>query len=121
MPIQNPLDIWPALMKHGLRRVYTRTLGKMIRDPAVDGVICIAIAPELPENAFLDVTEIIREQLSEMNEKPVAAWLYGPNQPEVSRRLDGTGLAAAFPSLPRAAKALAALYERHRYLAGSEK
>ena len=116
MPIQNPVDIWPALMKYGMARVYTTALRKMLRDPAVDGVICIAIAPELPENAFLDITGIIGEQAAEMKEKPVAAWLYGPNQPAVSQRLDGGGHAAAFPSLPRAARALAALHERHRYL-----
>ena len=38
MPIQNPLDIWPALMKHGMNHVYAKALAQVLQDPCVDGV-----------------------------------------------------------------------------------
>ena len=116
MPIQNPLDIWPALMKHGMNRVYGIALRETLGDPAVDGVICIAIAPDLPDHADLDATDVIRETAASMKEKPVVAFLYGPNQDTVSRKLEEGGSVMALPSLPRAARVLAALYERGRFL-----
>jgi acetyltransferase len=116
MPIGNPMDIWPALMKHGMRHVYELALGSLLKDPGVDGVICIAIAPDLPENEFLDATGTIRKVAAAQHEKPVAAWLYGPNQPAVSENIERDGHVLAFPTLPRAAEALAALYRRHIFL-----
>ncbi|MBW2283886.1 MAG: CoA-binding protein [Deltaproteobacteria bacterium] len=116
MPIQNPMDIWPALMKHGMKHVYELTLRSMLKDPGVDGVICIAIAPDLPENEFLDTTGVIREVAASQQEKPVVAWLYGPNQSAASRTIEQGGHVLAFPSLPRATEALAALYRRHMFL-----
>jgi len=116
MPIQNPLDIWPALMKYGLHYVYATALRAVLEDPAVDGVICIALAPELPGKAYLDVTDVIRETATEYPAKPVVAWLYGPNQGEVSRRLEKGGHVLAFPTLSRAARTLSALNRRSAFL-----
>jgi acetyltransferase len=116
MPIQNPLDIWPALMKHGLEHVYGVALEAMLGDANVDGVICIAIAPDLPDNAFLDATGVIQRTAAAVPQKPVVAWLYGPNQPLVSERLEEGGKVMTFPTLPRAARALAALWERGNFL-----
>ncbi len=116
MPIGNSMDIWPALMKHGLRNVYRIALENMLQDPEVDGVICIAIGPRMPEDAYLDVTGVIKEPAAAYPEKPVAIWLYGPNQSFVSQEAEKEGHISAFPSLPRAARALAALYERNRFL-----
>ncbi|UCC66416.1 MAG: acetate--CoA ligase family protein [Deltaproteobacteria bacterium] len=116
MPIQNPLDIWPALMKHGMNYVYGTALREVLQDPSVDGVICIAIAPQLPDHAYLDATGVIRETASSLPEKPVVTWLYGPNQALVSQRLEEDGNVISFPTLPRAARTLAALYGRQLFL-----
>lgn len=113
MNIQNPLDIWPALMKHGMGYVYGVALEAVLKDPEVDGVVCIAICPRLPEDAFLDATAVIRDVAARFPHKPVAAWLYGPNQGEVSRNLEQGGHVMAFPTLPRATRALATLYRRY--------
>jgi acetyltransferase len=45
----------------------------------------------------------------------VALWFYGPNQPEIMDRVDRKGKAVAYPTLPRAARALAALHRRHLF------
>jgi acyl-CoA synthetase (NDP forming) len=116
MTIQNPLDIWPALMMHGMDRVYADALRSVLEDPEVDGVICIAIAPELPDQAYLDATGAIARVASACPEKPVAAWLYGANQACVSRNLEKSRTVISVPTLPRAASVLKALYRRHLFL-----
>jgi acetyltransferase len=119
MKIQNPLDIWPALMKYGVDHVYRVALESALKDPAIDGVICIAIAPNLPEEAYLDATGVISEIAATRNQKPVVSWLYGPNQLTASRRLEAGGDVICFPTLPRAAKTLSALHARGQYLSES--
>ncbi|UCH20911.1 MAG: acetate--CoA ligase family protein [Deltaproteobacteria bacterium] len=116
MPINNPLDIWPALMKHGMDYVYGLALDEVLRDDQVDGVICIAICPSLPENAYLDATAVIREKAASLAMKPVVAWLYGPNQQAVSSNLEEGGHVLSLPTLPRAARTLAVLYRRGQFL-----
>jgi acetyltransferase len=116
MPIQNPLDIWPALMKHGMEYVYALALTEILKDPAVDAAICIAIAPELPEDFHLDITGVIKKTAASFPEKPVVAWLYGPNQRSVSQGLEKGGYVVSLPTLPRAARTLAALYRRGQFL-----
>ncbi|MBU2549225.1 MAG: CoA-binding protein [Proteobacteria bacterium] len=116
MPIGNPLDIWPALMKQGMGHVYRLTLEAVLQDEAVDGVVCIAIAPDLPENEHLDATGVIGETAALYPGKPVTAWLYGPNQAEVSRRLEAGGRVVVLPSLERAARTLAVLHHRFKIL-----
>jgi acyl-CoA synthetase (NDP forming) len=115
MPIDNPLDIWPALMKHGMAYVYELALTELLKDPAVDAAICIAIAPA-PKYSHLDITGVIKKTAESFKEKPVVSWLYGPNQPFVSRALEEGGHVVSFPSLARAARTLAALYKRYRFL-----
>jgi acetyltransferase len=116
MPIQNPLDIWPALMKHGVEYVYGVALKETLKDPAVDGVLCIAMGPALPEQAFMDTAQVIRETAASFPEKPVTGWLYGANQPLFSKKLEKGGSVISLPTLPRAAKALAVLYQRQQFL-----
>ncbi len=116
MPIQNPLDIWPALMKHGMEYVYELALSEILKDSAVDAAICIAIAPELPENAHLDATGIIKKTAASFPDKPVVSWLYGPNQLSVSNMLEQGGQVVSLPTLPRAARTLAMLYGRGQFL-----
>jgi acetyltransferase len=117
MPIQNPLDIWPALMKNGLKHVYRVALEAILRDPGVDGAICIAIAPDLTDGAYLDATSVIEETAGAFPDKPVAAWLYGPNQARIMEKVDRGGKVVCFPTPPRAARAMAVLHQRHRFLA----
>lgn len=115
MPIGNPMDIWPAVMKNGMDLVYRSALEAVLQDDQVDGVVCIAIAPHLPGEAYLDASETIQETAAAHPDKPVALWFYGPNQPEIMGRVDRQGTAVAYPTLPRAARALAALHRRHRF------
>jgi len=116
MPIQNPLDIWPALMKHGMEYVYELALSEILKDSAVDAAICIAIAPKLPEYAHLDATGTIKKTAASFPEKPVVSWLYGPNQLSVANMLEQGGHVVSLPTLPRAARTLAMLRDRGEFL-----
>ena len=116
MPLGNPLDIWPAVMKHGTGKAYSIALKAVVNDPHVDGVICIAIAPQEPEFSFLNVSEPLNEVMEEAPKKPVVAWLYGPNPLEISKHFESKKKIMIYPSLEMAAWSLSLLRDRHSYL-----
>ncbi len=109
MPIGNPLDIWPAVMKHGTQKAYSVALKAVMNDPQVDGVICIAIAPKLPELSFLEVSKSLNRAIEGLPPKPVVAWLYGPNPEEISIRFESKKRIMIYPTLELAAWSLSLL------------
>jgi acyl-CoA synthetase (NDP forming) len=114
MPLANPLDIWPAVMLHGARKAYTLALKAVMQDPAVDAVICIALAP-LPQFSFLDVSESLNEVLEAFPAtKPVIVWTYGPNPQEVEESFESRKRIMTYPTLELATWALSLLRERYR-------
>jgi len=113
MPLGNPLDIWPAVMKHGTQKAYSVALKAVMNDPQVDGVICIAIAPKLPELSFLDVSKSLNRAIEGLPLKPVVAWLYGPNPEEISIRFESKKRIMIYPTLELAAWSLSLLRKKH--------
>ncbi len=114
MPLGNPLDIWPAVMKHGMQKVYPPALKALLDDPAVDAVLCINVALNLPDYAFLDVSEALNQAVS--GDKPVVVWLYGENSQGIGEKIEKEGKIIPFQTLEGAAWALSALRERQAYL-----
>jgi acyl-CoA synthetase (NDP forming) len=114
MPLGNPLDIWPAVMKHGTRKAYSTALRVVLNDPNVDGIICIALAPKIPEFSFLDVSESLNEVVGESARKPVVAWVYGPNAEEISMRFECKKRIMTYPTLEMTAWSLSVLRDRHQ-------
>jgi acetyltransferase len=112
MPIGNPLDIWPAVMKYGTGNAYSVALKAVLNDPQVDGVICIAIAPMIPEFSFLEVSESLNRVMEELPHKPVVAWLYGPNPKKISKKFESKKRIMIYPTLEMAAWSLSLLRER---------
>jgi len=112
MPLGNPLDIWPAVMLHGTHKAYSVALKAVLNDPNVDGVICIVIAPMIPEFSFLDVSEPLNRVMQGVPPKPVIDWLYGPNQEEISKRFESKKRIMIYPTLEIAAWSLSLLRER---------
>ncbi len=113
MPLGNPLDIWPAVMKHGTGKAYSIALKAAMNDPNVDGVICVAIAPKIPEFSFLDVSKSLNNVMEETPPKPVVAWLYGPNPLEISKHFEVKSRIMIYPTLELATWALSLLQPRH--------
>ncbi|MGM0383216.1 MAG: CoA-binding protein [Thermodesulfobacteriota bacterium] len=113
MPLGNPLDIWPAVMKHGTHKTYSVALKAVMNDPQVDAVICIAIAPMLPEFSFLEVSESLNGIVEELPPKPVVAWIYGPNPEEISKRFESKKRIMIYPTLELAAWSLSLLRKKY--------
>jgi phospholipid N-methyltransferase len=86
----------------------------VLKDPHVDGVICIAIAP-LPEFSFLDVSDALNHALQDIApNKPVIAWIYGPNTAAVKKRFESKNRIMIYPTLKIAAWALSLLRDRYK-------
>ena len=117
MSLTNPVDVWSAVMKHRMRKAYSTALRDVLADPSVDGVLCLALGLADAEQQHLGAEEVIR-QLSEEFDKPVVAWVYGPQAEVTVRRLEQSGRALAVPSLERGARVLAAMarYEKWKSL-----
>ena len=113
MPLANPLDIWPAVMKYGTDKAYSTAIKAVMNDPQVDGVICIAIAPRLPEFSFLEVSKSLNRTVEELPDKPVVAWLYGPNPEEISAKFEKKKRIMIYPTLDLAAWSLSLMKEKH--------
>ena len=109
MPLANPLDIWPAVMKYGTHKAYSVAITAVMNDPQVDGVICIAIAPRLPEFSFLEVSKSLNKVVEGLPDKPVVAWLYGPNPEEISTKFEKKKRIMIYPTLDLAAWSLSLL------------
>ncbi len=116
MPLSNPLDIWPAVMKHGARKAYSAALKAVLQDPRVDGIICVAIAP-LPEFSFLNVAEALNDVVeTSPAQKPVTGWIYGPNTAEVQKQFEAKNRVMIYPTLELAAQALSWLRDRYQVI-----
>jgi acetyltransferase len=116
MPLSNPLDIWPAVMVHGAGKAYSVALEAVLKDPGVDGIMCIAIAP-LPEFSFLNVSETLNEVVAASPaEKPVIGWIYGPNITKVQKQFESNNRIMIYPTLELATQALSWLRDRHAIL-----
>lgn len=115
MPLSNPLDIWPALMKNGMKKVYRIALADVLADSAVDAVICVALGLAPAEQEHLGAIDVIQE-LSEKSDKPVLVWCYGSHVADASSLLEQHGRALSISSLERGVRVLAemARYERWR-------
>jgi len=114
--VHNPIDVWPAAMKHGYPNVYRQTLEALLQDPGVDAVICITASFLEKDKDFLDVTGIIHELAITYPHKPIVAWTYGGRWQEYIQKLEKEKNVVAYPSVERAARSLAALYRYHHEL-----
>ena len=108
MRLGNPIDIWPAVMKKGMRKAFGTALRDSLADPNVDGVLCIALALGEAEQAHLGAEEVIREVCEDFD-KPVVVWFYG-SHPEVPvKKFSEDGRALTVSSLERGVRVLAAM------------
>jgi acetyltransferase len=120
MPLSNPIDVWPAVMKHGMKKAYGTALRDALADPNVDGVLCVALGLAAAEQKHLGAEAVIQD-LSEKFDKPVVVWIYGSHREETVKKLDEHGRALTVASLERGVRVLAAMarYERWKRLESS--
>ena len=106
LAVDNPVDVWIPVARD-FDASFPRILEQVLRDDAVDAVICIYCSYTLPKYAALDSSRYVGEIASRFPEKPVLCWSYGLDIAGFSRRIEEGGAAMVFPSLDAAANAIA--------------
>jgi acyl-CoA synthetase (NDP forming) len=116
MPLGNPLDLWPAIMRYGLKDVFAEAIDAVMDDTNVDGILFLAIAPELPDFAFLDASDDVNKTVPKEKQKPLVGWLYGPNVKEISEKFEKEKKVTVFQTIEKAAWSLSLLRDRQRFV-----
>jgi acetyltransferase len=111
MPINNPVDYWPAIEKNGPALAYKQAIAALHDDPGVDGIIVHHYAGH--GIWLLDA----KQMMSGVNRqrKPILFWLVGPE-----KTLETTQLPLeeegwpTFHEIHRTVRVMASLFERLR-------
>ncbi|MEA2102693.1 MAG: CoA-binding protein [Thermodesulfobacteriota bacterium] len=72
MPPAHPLDIWPAIEKNGLKKVYTHAIDALMHDDGVDSLVIHMLANRTNPELFEGLA-----QMKDELKKPVIVWLTG--------------------------------------------
>jgi acetyltransferase len=108
MPIQNPVDFWPAIEKHGVAATYKKAIKPLHEDPQGDGLI-VHLFSGLPAWS-IDVAEIVPDLHPPL--KPILFWTLGEKRHvEATRRsLEELGW-PVFDEIQRMVRVMACLFE----------
>jgi len=120
LPLGNPLDMWPSVMKHGVRPMYKTYLQEVLKDSQFDAVLCIILSPQLPGQEYFDVSDEIIEAATRFPTKPIVVWAYGPDLGKITEKLDASGRVVILPSAERAIQLFHVLLGRRRFLDQNE-
>jgi acetyltransferase len=114
MPVNNPVDFWPAMEKHGPEITYREGLAALLEDPGVDAIIVHLFAGF--GVWFLDAEKLF--QGLNKTGKPVLFWVMGHEQGYQPLRLalEEMGF-PAFNEIQRVVQVLAGIFE---FRAGGE-
>jgi acetyltransferase len=120
MPVSNPVDLWPAIEKHGGTNidVYSTALAALLSDPAVDAVFLHAFAGNF--QLRLNVTDIAEQARTAA--KPVFVWLLGRQEEALRFRTEAISCGVpVFQEISRAVECLAAVFRQQRSAEISER
>jgi len=113
MPVGNPIDLWPAIEKHGGTNVdvYSTALAAVLNDPCVDAVFLHTFAGNF--RIGINVKDIAEQ--TRAAGKPAFVWLLG--RQEESLRFKAEALSCGIPvfhEISRAVECLAAVFNQQR-------
>jgi acyl-CoA synthetase (NDP forming) len=113
MPVSNPVDLWPALEKHGGTdvNVYSLALSAVLADPNVDAVVLHAFAgnPRLK----IDIDDVAKQRHA--SGKPVFIWLLGRREEAFLFRIEALSYGIpVFEELYRAVECLSAVFHQRQ-------
>jgi acyl-CoA synthetase (NDP forming) len=91
MEPSNPVDIYPAIEKHGPKHTVERSLDAVLKDPGVDAVYVHLFAPPIKMPLF-DYGHLAR--MIKFYKKPVVAWIMGHRDTldEITKELEKNGI-----------------------------
>jgi len=113
MPVSNPVDLWPAMERHGGTDVdvYSRALAAVLADPNVDAVVLHAFAGNL--RLKIDIDDVARQR--HRSGKPVFIWLLGTREEAFRFKIESLSYGIpVFTELRRAVECLSAVVRRRR-------
>ncbi len=109
MPVNNPVDYWPAIEKHGVLEALKEGLSALHADPGVDGII-IHLFAGVGHWAldFLQIMDGIKNR-----KKPVLVWIVGlkDEAEQMKSRLEGAGW-PVFDEIQRLVKVMTILLQK---------
>jgi acetyltransferase len=115
MPVDNPIDLWPAVEVHGRKKVYTDTFRAVCADPNVDAILIhLFVFSAVPNTNIQPLIE-----MAEAAGKPLFCWLMGMRSEvhQFHKQAQQLGM-PAFDELYRAVECMAAVYSRNKTSAG---
>jgi acyl-CoA synthetase (NDP forming) len=113
MPVSNPVDLWPAMERHGGTDidVYSRALSAVLADPNVDAVVMHAFAGNLRLKLDLDDVAMQRHTSG----KPVFIWLLGTREDAFRFKIEALSYGIpVFDELYRAVECLSAVVRQRK-------
>jgi acetyltransferase len=89
----NPLDLYPAIERNGVEKVFPHCLDILLNDPGVDAVY-LHIFGWYPPDAFGGLEKIA--ELSKKQKKPIVVWTMGDSEScgKLTQYLEGMGIPA---------------------------
>lgn len=112
----NPLDTWPAGILHGYQESTEALIDMMLAAPGVFGMLFVVWTVSPDEFKAWDAIGMARRAAARYPDKPICTWGYGPDSAGWRALLEKEPGLLWFPSPERAARALAALHARWRFL-----
>jgi acyl-CoA synthetase (NDP forming) len=109
MPINNPVDYWPAIEKHGVVGALKEGLSALYADPGVDGIIVHLFAGGgLWKLDLLEVMDGIKDR-----KKPVLLWIIGlkDEAEDIKGRMERAGW-PVFDEIQRLVKVMTILLQK---------
>ena len=112
MPVNNPVDFWPAVEKSGVAETYTTCFRAVLEDPGVDIVFMHLFTGSQMK---LDLTALA--DAAYQAGKPLFCWVIGDNavRREIKATLQQNGV-PVFRELDRAMACMDALFQHQRIL-----
>jgi acetyltransferase len=113
MPVGNPVDLWPAIEKHGGTNidVYSVALAAVLNDPCVDAVFLHTFAGNF--RIGINVTDIAEQ--TRTAGKPVFVWLLGRHEEALRFKAEALSYGIpVFQEISRAVECLAAVFHQLR-------
>lgn len=129
LPLTNPMDIWQAVIKHGLLETLEVALDAVLADPQVDVALYFGglppsrtSLPPSPSQQLLmhrtqEPAELVSRLTSRYPDKPLVMTLYSFAAFEAAQALDRVGKAVAYSCPEKALKALSRLCQYYQWKA----
>ena len=109
MPASNPVDLWPAVERHGRKKAYNTAFQAVFADPNVDAILFHSFVGGPASR--MDMSSLV--EMARQSGKPLFGWLMGKRSEAHQFQMDARELKLpVFGELYRAVECMAAVLSR---------